>query len=413
MRLVGGVGVAGEDRLERELLVDAVQPAGDQRGQRQVRVHVAARHAALDPQRRPVADHAERARAVVAAPGHRGRGERAGLVALVGVDVRGQEERQLAQGGELAGQEALEQRVVVGEHRRVVLRAQREVDVARVALALVVLGHEGDRHALQGRDLLGGVLVDRVEVAGADGVGVAEVDLVLAEVALALGVLHRQVRRRHLAPDAAEQRLEPRRPEDRVVDVVEVAGHHVAVGLVPRLLVGVAEDDELELGGGQRAPAALGEPVELGLEDLARRGDDRRAVVPVQVGHAHRRAGRPAHRPQRAEVGLHLEVAVAGLPRGHRVAVDRVHLDVDGEQVVAGLGAVLDHVLHEVRADQPLALQAALHVGEDEEDGVDRPLVDRLAQLVERHQWPASSASALSIAANSSSGAAPTRWWRE
>ena len=41
--------------------------------------------------------------------------------------------------------------------------------------------------------------------------------------------------------------------------------------------------------------------------------------------------------PQRVEVGLHLEVAVAALPRGHRVAVDGVHLDVDGEQVVARL----------------------------------------------------------------------------
>ena len=75
---------------------------------------------------------------------------------------------------------------------------------------------------------------------------------------------------------------------------------------------------------------------------------------------------------------------------------------------------MLDDVVDEVRAHQPLALQTPLHVGEDEEDGVDRPLVDRLAQLVERHQCePASSASACSIAANSSSGAAATRWWRE
>ena len=68
--------------------------------------------------------------------------------------------------GQLAGEEALNDPVVVGEHRRVVVRAQRQVDVARVALALVVLGHEGDRHALQGGDLLGAVLVDRVVVAG-------------------------------------------------------------------------------------------------------------------------------------------------------------------------------------------------------------------------------------------------------
>ena len=37
------------------------------------------------------------------------------------------------------------------------------------------------------------------------------------------------------------------------------------------------------------------------------------------------------------------EVAVAALPARHRVAVDGVHVDVDGEQVVAALGAVADH----------------------------------------------------------------------
>jgi hypothetical protein len=111
--------------------------------------------------------------------------------------------------------------------------------------------------------------------------------------------------------------------------------------------------------------------------------DDRSAVAPVQVGHAQRRAGVPRDHAQRVEVRLHLEVAVATLPRGHRVAGDRVHLDVDGEQVVARLGAVGDDVLDEVVRVEPLALEAALHVGEAEQDGVDLAGVDRGAQGVE------------------------------
>ena len=70
------------------------------------------------------------------------------------------------------------------------------MDVARVALALVELRHEGDRHALLGGDLLGAGLVDRVVVGRRQRVVVAEVDLVLAEVALALRVLDAHVRRR-------------------------------------------------------------------------------------------------------------------------------------------------------------------------------------------------------------------------
>ena len=67
--------------------------------------------------------------------------------------------------GELAGEEVVEERVV--RRRRAAVPscvAQREVDVARVALALVELRHEGDRHALLGGDLLRAVLVDRVVV---------------------------------------------------------------------------------------------------------------------------------------------------------------------------------------------------------------------------------------------------------
>ncbi len=275
--------------------------------------------------------------------------------------------------------------VVRAEQRRAVLLAQREVDVARVALALVVLRHVGDRHALLGGDLLGAVLVDDVLVGGAQRGAVAEVDLVLAEVALALGVLDLHLRVGHRVADAADERLDAGGPEHRVVDVVAVGRGEVAVAGVPRLLVGVAEDHELELGAGERLPAARGEALELGAQDLARRGDDRAVVGPGDVGQAHRGALLPRHAAQGRDVGPHLEVAVAALPRGHLVAVDGVHVDVDREQVVAGLGAVVDHLLEEVAGRHPLALQAALHVGEDQQHRVGASGRDVGAQLVEGH----------------------------
>ncbi len=46
--------------------------------------------------------------------------------------------------------------------------------------------------------------------------------------------------------------------------------------------------------------------------------------------------------------GHQQHVAVAALPRGHRIALDRAHVHVDGEQVVAALGAVLGHLVQEV-----------------------------------------------------------------
>ncbi len=302
--------------------------------------------------------------------------------------MRGEEQRQLTQAGELAGEEAVEGLGVAAEHVLAAIVGDRAVDVARVALELVELRHVGDRHPLLGGDLLGAVLVDHVIVGGLQRLVVVEVDLVLAEVALALRVLDLQSRSHHLVADPPDQRLDPGRAEHRVVDVVEVRRLEVSIALLPGLLVGVAKDDELELGAGGGRPAALGEPGELAAEDLARRGDDVGAVLPGEVGHQHRRALVPGDRAQGVEVGLHHEVAVAALPRRHLVAGDGLHVDVDREQVVAALGAVLDHLVEEVGSGQPLALEAPLHVGDRQQDGVDLAVLDRLAELVKRHLMP-------------------------
>ena len=305
--------------------------------------------------------------------------------------MRGVEQGQLAHARELTGDEALEQLAIRGEGVAAFLLRQRAVDVARAALGLVELGHEGDRHLLLGGDLLGAVLVDDVTVSGLERLAVLEVDLVLAEVALALGVLDLQPGGPHLVSDPADQRFDARRAQQRVVDVVEVRRLEVAIGLAPRVLVGVPEDDELELGRGGGDEPTLGQPSELASQDLTWRGHDLRAVAPLQVGEHHHRALVPGDGAEGVEVGLHLEIAVAALPRGHRIAADGLHVDVDSEQVVAALGTVLEHLVEEVRGGQALALQSPLHVGDRQQHGVDRAVRDRLLELVEIHAYYRSS----------------------
>jgi len=152
------------------------------------------------------------------------------------------------------------------------------------------------------------------------------------------------------------------------------------------LLVAVAEDDELQLGAGTRAPAALREPGELAAKDLARGREHVRAVVPDHVGDAHRGSLLPGHAAQRVEVRAHHKVAVTALPGRHREALDGRHVNVDREQVVAALGAVLGDLVDEVAGDQALAHQAPLHVGDREHHRVDGPLRDLLPQLLELHR---------------------------
>ena len=133
-----------------------------------------------------------------------------------------------------------------------------------------------------------------------------------------------------------------------------------------------------------RRVAHLAGALVLGDQHLARRGDDRRPVVVGDVAQHQRRAVEPGDPAQRRHVGDDREVAVAVLPVGHLVARDRVHLHVEREQVVAALDAVLDDVVEEVLDLDALAEQPALHVGEGGDDGVDRPVVGLLAQVVER-----------------------------
>src|SRR5207302_10936482 len=145
--------------LERELVVDAVQSGGDQPGNGEVRVDVATRHTMLEPQRGAVADDPQRTRAVVESPGQRGRSERLGLIALVRVDVRSGEKRQLALTGQLTREEVLHHGgetvgTITGKHGRVALVPKAEVHATRVALTLGEFRREAERRTLPRSHLL-------------------------------------------------------------------------------------------------------------------------------------------------------------------------------------------------------------------------------------------------------------------
>ncbi len=123
------------------------------------------------------------------------------------------------------------------------------------------------------------------------------------------------------------------------------------------------------------------EPVELPAQDGARRLDHGTTVGPTrtpprQIGHHQGGAGQPGQQSQGAEIGRHDHIAVAGLPAGDGVPVDGVHVHVDGKQVVATFGAVGGDVLDEQPGRHPFAGEAALHVGERDDDGVDLTVGD-------------------------------------
>ena len=151
--------------------------------------------------------------------------------------------------------------------------------------------------------------------------------------------------------------------------------------LLPRLLVGLLEQVELELRADHRFEACAAGALDLAGEHLPRRGDDGRAVFPAEVAEDERRRLEPGHEPQRRHVRDEVEVAVAALPARHRVSGLRLHLHVHGEQVVAALEAVTNRLLEEVVRLLTLADQPPLHVGEGADDRVDRAAFDQRGEL--------------------------------
>src|SRR5207249_941707 len=80
---------------------------------------------------------------------------------------------------------------------------------------------------------------------------------------------------------------------------------------------------------------------------------DRRAVVVVHVAEHERRLRQPRDHAQGGEVGDHLHVAVAALPRGEREARLRLHLHVHRQEVDARVDAVGKDVVDEVATHYP------------------------------------------------------------
>ena len=221
------------------------------------------------------------------------------------------------------------------------------MDMAAVALALVVFGHEGDALALGVGDLFGTALIDGVVVAGGQGRGVAKPDLLLTEVALTLDALAIHSGAVHGQTDLPQQRLHSSGCLQRVVDVVIAGRGQASIALLPGSAVAIVEHDEFQLGRAKGEEAVCGQSVELPAQNLPRRGDHGGVVWPVQVGGDQGGSGQPRSQTEGVKVGPHRHIAVAAAPARHGVTLDRVHLHVDGEQIVAALSTVRRGILQE------------------------------------------------------------------
>src|SRR5581483_5985722 len=83
------------------------------------------------------------------------------------------------------------------------------------------------------------------------------------------------------------------------------------------------------------------------------------------------------------QVGDEVHVAVTLLPARELVPGDRLHLHVDGQQVVARVRAFACDDVEEEAGVEALAGEPAVRVGEAGDDGVDVARLDQAGELVE------------------------------
>src|SRR5438132_1588142 len=100
-------------------------------------------------------------------------------------------------------------------------------------------------------------------------------------------------------------------------------------------------------------------------EHLPWRGTHRSSVVPRHIAQHERGRLEPWDAAQGSHVGMQVEVAITAVPVGDLVTRYRIHLHVEGQELVAALHRLLVRGrLHEVLGVHAFAHEAALHVRE-------------------------------------------------
>jgi len=119
----------------------------------------------------------------------------------------------------------------------------------------------------------------------------------------------------------------------------------------------------------------------LALQHAPRCNFDHLFLLREQVAQYHRGARQPGGPPQRSEIGHAVEIAIAGLPAGVLIAGDDIHFHITGQQVVAGVHAIVGHMIHKEVAGDPLAHQTAVHIWKNRQHRFYLAALDQVAKF--------------------------------
>ena len=167
-----------------------------------------------------------------------------------------------------------------------------------------------------------------------------------------------------------------------VVFVIATDRAHFAEATFANVVKALLEQKELQFRRHHSVKAQGLEPCNLLLQNSAwGMGDGLMCVVVQNITENHCRALQPGHQPDRAEIWFHDIIAVSRLPTAGRIAFRRRHLQICRQQIVTAMGFFV-RVLNEVNCMKPLTHQAALHVHQTGQDGINCAVCNKGFQVV-------------------------------
>ncbi len=206
----------------------------------------------------------------------------------------------------------------------------------------------------------------------------------LAAPPLPFTELYRHARAIQVVANGADEWLFLRALQDVIIFDIPTERLQVAIILLMGSLVGLAEDEHLQLSTAHRHQAGGVGLLYLSLKHAAWRNGDRLvALFLIHIAHDEGRPVQPGQQAQAVPIGLAMQVAVALLPTGEAIARHRVHLHIGSQQIIAGVHTTADDFIQEKVPRDALANQPSVHIREGSDDRFYFFIVDQFCEGVQ------------------------------
>ena len=215
------------------------------------------------------------------------------------------------------------------------------------------------------------------------GIGIADVQLLLAGFGLAFGAFNRHARSHQMVAQGLQESFFLGGLEQAVIFVMTIQRHKVCVFFFLEGAVIALEQKEFKLGRHHRVKAQGIKPRNLLFQHRTRgMGHGFVGVVIKDIAQHQNGFIQPRHLAHRRHIGAQDIVAIAGLPTGRCKAFGRGHHQIGGQQIVAAMGFRVGMV-DEIGHVKTLAHQAALHIDKGHQDGVDLAVIGHFPERIE------------------------------